>query len=210
MRLKDGVSQSVNALSLAPQGRLRAGKELIVSRKRKGFTLVEILIVVIVIGLLAGAMLVVAARFQARTRASVIVANMRTLQEAAMLYLAGNGRWFPEEASNGNANKKDAGTFLLPYLDRKLAAKFSATDNQYFVWLFEEGNGDGKFYVVCKVDDRFENYETRQALEKIAASPPFFNADGEDHPFKAVKNPGTGYSGNTQITLLILRQSFGD
>lgn len=178
-------------------------------RRRRGFTLIEVLIVIIVTAILAGTMMAVMTKIRAKARATVIMGNMRTIQEATLLYYADTGQWFPESASEGWVGNRDAGTFLLPYLDRKLAARFSDADGQYFVWLFEDGgNPNPKYYVVCKVDDRFESYETRQALEKGASSPPFFNADGEGHRFRAVKNPGTGYSGNTQITLLILKKTF--
>ena len=65
-------------------------KRLANLKKRSGFTLVELLIVIIIIGILAGAMLLVAGSGTDSAEATKIISNLRSLKSAALLYYADN------------------------------------------------------------------------------------------------------------------------
>ena len=79
-------------------------------KKSKGFTLVELLIVIIIIGILAGMMMLSTGGATAKAEATKIVSDMRNLKAAAVMYYADNSDWTDKIASLDN------------YVDVKLTA----------------------------------------------------------------------------------------
>lgn len=78
-------------------------------RKRSGFTLVELLIVIIIIGILAGAMLLVAGSGTDKAEATKIISDLRSLKAAALMYYADGNKEVPSDI-----------TGLQKYMDRKI------------------------------------------------------------------------------------------
>jgi len=84
---------------------------------RKGFTLVELLIVIIIIGILAGAMMLVAGTSRDSAEASRIMSDLRNMKAAALMWMAENpttvtsAQWIDLEDDPSPINK---------YLDRPL------------------------------------------------------------------------------------------
>ena len=70
------------------------------SRRCKAFTLVEILIVVIIIGVLGAAVVAQFADVMTDTRKTAFIADMRTFAEAAYLYMAETSMYL-EDSSSG-------------------------------------------------------------------------------------------------------------
>lgn len=84
---------------------------------RKGFTLVELLIVIIIIGILAGGMMLVAGTSRDSAEASRIMSDLRNMKAAALMWMAENpttvtaDQWTKLEVDPSPINK---------YLDRPL------------------------------------------------------------------------------------------
>lgn len=62
-------------------------------RKNKAFTLVELLIVIIIIGILAGMMMLSTGSATDKAEAMKVVNNLRTIKSAVLMYYADNGKW---------------------------------------------------------------------------------------------------------------------
>lgn len=68
-------------------------KEWMKKRKSHGFTLVELLIVIVIIGILAGSLLLVMGSGTDKANATKVVSDMRTLKAAALMYYSDNNAW---------------------------------------------------------------------------------------------------------------------
>jgi prepilin-type N-terminal cleavage/methylation domain-containing protein len=68
--------------------------------KRKGFTLVELLIVIIIIGILAGSMLLSQMGGQDSAEAMAILSDLRVMKSGAMLFVLESGDFAPTPGVN--------------------------------------------------------------------------------------------------------------
>lgn len=96
---------------------------------RSGFTLVELLIVIIIIGILAGAMLLLSGSGQDRAEATRIISDLRTLVGAAQTFFTDH----PDQARTPSTALTDI-DLLQPYIDKDLRGfdPASPTEAGYF------------------------------------------------------------------------------
>jgi type II secretory pathway pseudopilin PulG len=172
-------------------------------RRHTGFTLYEFMIAAVVAILLATAAVTLAGKSTADARAAVILSTLRAVRDAAVRHYADTRTWSPGFALNRHL-EQDAGSFLNKYLNRVLLASSDTADPppQYLVWM--KPSDPPVFYAFANVDDRFESYATRQALERLGAHGGYCGGQGEGAPFKALKSPpeDTGYG---RIGIVIAR-----
>lgn len=117
-------------------------------KKRAGFTLVELLIVIIIIGILAGSMMLVAGSGTDKAEAAKIVSNLRSLRTAALLYHADNTRNAIEVPLPGLAS-------LDKYMDRKLEDITNAYSFKKgtVTWDGQGKKNDDNWYIEYKFPD---------------------------------------------------------
>lgn len=125
-------------------------------KMRKGFTLVELLIVIVIIGVLAAAMLLSTGSATASAKASTIISDLRSMKSAILLLYADSMDNMP--AANSLITTAGA-VGLKKYIDN--ADKYKTTDG------YEIDAAGGKWYV--GYDTSKLGSDAAEVREKLAA-----------------------------------------
>ncbi|MDR0616084.1 MAG: prepilin-type N-terminal cleavage/methylation domain-containing protein [Synergistaceae bacterium] len=119
--------------------------------RKSGFTLVELLIVTVIIGILAGMMMLMMGSATDGAEATKLINDLRLVKSASLLYYADNDKWPEKESINGSLS---AGSTLHDtvvkslerYMDKPLADNYGGK-------VFYGVSDDGRIYFGLSADE---------------------------------------------------------
>lgn len=154
---------------------------------RRGFTLVELLAVIVIIGILAGSLMLAMVSAKDNAEAARIISEMRTMKSAACLYRSDYGiwpRWVYSGAYNDNneAEYLDAQEKALPdaYTDRLPVNK------NYWIGVMHAPGPKGDDQAFVLLDDRGLGKGVKKVLASKAESMGFMARSGQSHSFSGL------------------------
>ena len=161
-------------------------------RKAKGFTLVELLIVIIIIGILAGMMMLSTGSATDKAEATRIVSDMRNVKSAVLMFFADEDVWLVSgdtlAAQEISQDIGDSGRSIADYLDSQPAGYYVGKDKGLVYVEYRGANGGGKLVANNGVAEKLTNMTTTAALySKIPTSGDTPNYNGEADVFMVVK-----------------------
>ena len=143
---------------------------------RRGFTLVELLIVIVVIGVLSAMMMLSSTEAVSSAKAARIISNLRNLKTAALAWYADNLDFIEGRVTDANGNNftciNDNREAILKYLGsdaeiddryqfsnqtRLVTGQNSASDTDNMSW-----------YIWYQIGENWTLTEDRKVLEKLA------------------------------------------
>jgi prepilin-type N-terminal cleavage/methylation domain-containing protein len=137
------------------------------SIKRKGFTLVELLIVIVVIGILSAMMMLSSTEAVTSARASNIVSNLRNFKTAAMAmyvdyYDNMDKGTNPKDGTAWTDANTDTKAILVKYMNKGDSNATDTDINNYSIVVGTAPNGGNGYYVKCS------NVSDTRVQEKLA------------------------------------------
>lgn len=162
-----------NSVEVLPKrgerGKMHGGEK----REVCGFTLIETLIVLLIIGVLVGAMLLLAGFAGDKAQAKRVLSEMNAMRLAGILYYADRGAWpiwAYSEANKGYRNLAPDGCGVLPnaYLDRLPVNK------RYWIGLMYGKDNSNRTRAFIILYDQGLNKRTKEILAEMAKGMGFF------------------------------------
>lgn len=135
-------------------------KKFLKNRKAKGFTLVELLIVLIIIGILAGALLLVAGAGTDKAQATKIVSDLRSMKAAALMCYADNNKW-PTDVKS-----------LEPYMEKNLKKE------QFKVYVYTDTTNNANWVGFISTDVVTKGVADRLTLMVNPGNVPIYEGNG--------------------------------
>ena len=155
--------------------------------KAKGFTLVELLVVIVIIGVLAGMLVMSSGSATDKADFAREIANLRMQKAAVLMYYADNGYWPPMEDGKSTFNYPAMRASLDKYIDGNCSLKYIYNNaNQKLNYIFLYKISGGRF-VVGGVKVKNNPYMP-ESIRKMFLSPEnikkyrFVNHKGDSFP----------------------------
>jgi general secretion pathway protein G len=149
------------------------------ARKRKGFSLVELLIVIIIIGILASAMLLLMGTAEDKAEATAILSDMRSMKSAMIIFKLEKGRW-PERTSDDAEIQRLFGGASLENFD------LVSSGDEYAYVLYDlsknKGKSDGVREKLALMAD--SSGLLKKGSSVPSATPESYTADGAEVEMK--------------------------
>ena len=115
--------------------------------KRQGFTLVELLIVIVVIGILSAMMMLSSTEATTSARASNIVTNLRNLKTAALAYYTDNLDTYNSSLKLSGSSGEDNLKNLVKYLKAGGNVSTTGLDSEFDGYVFVNDSGAKAWFV---------------------------------------------------------------
>jgi general secretion pathway protein G len=157
---------------------------------RKGFTLVELLIVMVIIGILASTLMLTMGGGRGKAEATKIVSDLRNLKAAALMYYADNDKW----PGGGTDTWQWVTVSLDKYLDREYADGAS-------VDLYVVKDGSAVFVGYGKIEDN----AIKNSLKGIAKDVALYGTTDVSTPSSNDIVTPNYYDGDNYVWMLVTR-----
>lgn len=170
-------------------------------KRSRGFSLIEILIVIIIIGILSGSLMITIGSATSKSEATKIVSNLEVLKTAVVMYYADNQQWFSQSEQGWGVISINS---LSQYLDRGIPEPHNitgpkdwnnASKNPYFIYVSGPGSDpsyatpDVHIYVAANVTNTYADYSIRKQLERMSPESGIYDgslSENLDDPSKSL------------------------
>jgi len=151
---------------------------------RKGFTLVELLVVMVVVGILAGSLMLLFGSASNRSTATRVVSDLMTLKRASVIFFYDTGEW-PDEDDHEKLNS---------YMIRDVLAEGWGDGTRTYA--IQRPDNSGTVYAAARVGDEYGGSPTiRKLLEKDASR------------YELINPNGTPFSRNDDTVMIVIRNA---
>jgi general secretion pathway protein G len=151
-------------------------------KSSRGFTLVELLVVILIIGILGAMMMLLGGSVVDKARATRIVSEMKIMKSAGQFYFCDHGSWpiwAYNEGMGSYRNLSPQGNGILP---DAYADKLPVNEN-YWIGLMYGPDETGKTRIFVILYDQGMHRGTKKKLAEMAKEMQFYAKPDASHTF---------------------------